>query len=97
MKNIENIKKVSLVFFITLGTAHILAFLLLSNGISIKLTQITTKIFFVPFLATALIYGLSSLRLMILPEDRPHKILDYSFATLTAVLTLTAITLTLIY
>ncbi|MDX9970878.1 MAG: hypothetical protein RBS56_03135 [Candidatus Gracilibacteria bacterium] len=97
MKNIENIKKVSLIFFITLGFAHILAFLLLSNGIEIKLTQIITKILLVPFITTALIYGLSSLRLLILPEDRPRRSLDYSLAAFTGIITLVTIVLTIIY
>jgi hypothetical protein len=97
MQNIENIKKVSLVFFLLIGLTHILSTLMISSDFSLKFAEISSKILLVPFLATALIYGLSSLRIMLFPSELKHRILDTTFIALGVILIASTIVITAIY
>ncbi|MFA4891319.1 MAG: hypothetical protein WC604_03130 [Candidatus Gracilibacteria bacterium] len=76
MDTIQNIKKVSILFFIIIGTLHIGSTLFISNGLYLKQALIINKTLDIPFIITGLIYGLSSLRLSLAQEQKSHTILD---------------------
>ena len=76
MKTIENIKKVSLIFFIITGIAHLGSSILIANSLFLKEAEITHKIMDIPFILTGLLYGLSSLRIALTKPDKSHKKLD---------------------
>ena len=76
INTIINIKKISLVFFVTLGLAHLLTTILISNNIWLKGSTITSKIVAIPFAITGIIYGLSSLRISLSKPDTDHAILN---------------------
>jgi len=69
MPTIENIKKVSFIFFATLGVMHILAGLMTVNNFSPEFSTAVNRILDIPFLAAALIYGISGI-LLRLPKNR---------------------------
>ncbi|MBI2634811.1 hypothetical protein HYW82_04045 [Candidatus Peregrinibacteria bacterium] len=76
MNTIENIKKVSLIFFIITGIIHIGSSVFISNGAYLKQAGIINKTMDIPFIITGLIYGFSSLRLALTNSNQPNKILD---------------------
>ena len=76
MKTIENIKKVSLVFFIITGIAHLGSSILIANDLYLKEAEITHKIMDIPFILTGLLYAFSSLRIALTRPDKSHKKLD---------------------
>jgi len=97
MKNIESIKKVSLIFFIIVGAIHIISTALIINNISLKTAEIINNTLFVPFLVSSLIYGSSSLRLSLFPEHENHKFLDTTLSAIIVIITITSVTLSIIY
>ena len=76
MKTIENIKKVSLAFFIITGIAHLGSSILIANDLFLKQAEIAIKIMDIPFILTGLIYAFSSLRIALTKPDKSHKKLD---------------------
>jgi hypothetical protein len=58
---VENIKKVSLVFFIILGVLHIFSGLMASNNYYMPTTFIMNRVLDIPFAMSALLYGLSNI------------------------------------
>ena len=76
MKSIENIKKVSLIFFIVTGILHLGSSMFIANGFLLKQAFILNKTMDIPFIITGLIYGFSSLRQNFAEPDKPHKTLD---------------------
>jgi len=76
METFKNIKKVSILFFIVIGILHIGSSLFIANHMAMKSAMIINKTLDIPFAITGLIYGLSSLRLSLAIEEKPHRILD---------------------
>ena len=76
MKTIENIKKVSLIFFIITGIAHLGSSILIANDLFIKEATIAHKIMDIPFILTGLLYAFSSLRIALTKPEKNHKKLD---------------------
>lgn len=76
MKTIENIKKVSLIFFVITGIAHLGSSILIANSLFLKEAQITNKIMDIPFILTGLLYAFSSLRIALTRPEKNHKKLD---------------------
>ena len=73
---IQNIKKVTLVFFIITGLAHLGSSVLIANNIYLKTAFIINKTMDIPFILTGLIYGFTSLRLSLTNPSSKHKTLD---------------------
>ena len=71
MSTIENIKKISFIFFAVLGTVHLIAGLMTVNNLNASLSTGINRILDIPFLISALLYGLSTLRLK-LPENNKN-------------------------
>lgn len=59
MKTAENINKVALIFFVTLGFAHILSGLMLNSSYLLPWSLITNRVLDIPFVIIGLIYGYS--------------------------------------
>lgn len=76
MHSIENIKKVSLVFFIVTGILHLGSSIFIANSLFLKEMSIINKTMDVPFVITGLIYGFSSLRLALTDPQKTYKTLD---------------------
>lgn len=70
MKTAENIQKTALVFFILLGSTHILSGLSVNNNYLLPSSLIVNKILDIPFAMTALLYGLSSIYTKLKEEYR---------------------------
>lgn len=85
MKTIENIKKVSLAFFIITGLIHLGTSILIANSLFMKYSSITNKVMDIPFIITGMIYGLSSLRISLTNPEKSHKTLDISFIIITLI------------
>ncbi len=93
MKTIENIKKVSLVFFILTGVAHFTSSIFIANSLYLKETLIINKIMDIPFLITGMIYAMASLRLGFSDHEKDHRKMDIA---LLVIIVLTLIGLILI-
>ena len=76
MTTAENIKKVSLVFFIIMGLLHLGSSIMIANKLYLKETIIVNKIMDIPFILTGLAYGFSSLRCTLTDPSEKHKVLD---------------------
>jgi len=76
MDTLNNIKKVSLIFFIVIGIVHIGSSLFIANKLFLKEAIILNKTLDIPFVITALIYGFSSLRISLARKEKTHRILD---------------------
>jgi len=96
MDTIQNIKKVSILFFIIIGTLHIGSTLFISNGFYLKRALIINKTLDIPFIITGLIYGLTSLRISLAQEQKSHTILDTILAGSIIVIFLALITINLL-
>ncbi len=79
MNTIQNIKKISLIFFIATGFLHLGSSILLANEIIPREAYILNKTMDIPFILTGLIYGFSSLRISLTNPDKKHKTLDIIF------------------
>jgi len=75
----KNIQKISLIFFFILGTAYMLAFLMLLNGYNTDLALAVKKILSIPFVLTAAIYGFVSLKIGLELPEKHHKISNIIF------------------
>ena len=75
-QTIENIKKVSLIFFIITGILHLGSYALITNSLWLKQSMILNKTMDIPVIITGMTYGLSSLRLNFADKTKPHKNLD---------------------
>lgn len=62
-KTLENINKVSFLFFAALGIVHILGMLMTANNYTPEIANLLYKIFDLPFLLAALIYGGSAFQI----------------------------------
>ena len=78
IETIKNTKKIALVFFIVTGVFHLGSSIFIANQLMLKEAFIINKTMDIPFVITALIYGLSSLRLHLTHPEKEHKILDIS-------------------
>jgi hypothetical protein len=80
VKTAENIKKISLVFFFVLGTAHIIMGMMTANNYLMPVSMIINRVLDIPFAMSGLIYALSGIYIN-LPENR-HKIAKIAFGIL---------------
>lgn len=62
-KTLENINKISFLFFAILGLTHVLSMLMLANNYATDLATIAYKTLDLPFLLATIIYGGSALQL----------------------------------
>ena len=62
-KTIQNINRVSFLFFATLGLIHVLSMLMLANNYAPALAETLYKTLDLPFLLATLIYGGSALHI----------------------------------
>ncbi len=70
MKTVENVKKVALIFFIILGTLHLLSSLMIANSYFLPWSLIINRILDIPFALSALIYGFSSISCKVKEEKQ---------------------------
>ncbi|MBD3330038.1 hypothetical protein GF354_00740 [Candidatus Peregrinibacteria bacterium] len=96
METIQNIKKVSLVFFIVSGLIHLSSAMLLANEIAVKYAFIVNKIMDIPFIITGMVYGLSSIRLKLFDPEKDHKIVDTAFLVVTILTMVGLLTINLV-
>jgi hypothetical protein len=61
LKSLENLKKVSLIFFLVIGLAHIISGLLISNNQLLSISGPLNRYLDIPFAITGLIFGFASL------------------------------------
>lgn len=61
MKTAENIKKVALIFFLTLGMGHIISGLMVSNSYATGTSLMVNRVLDIPFAMSALLYGIASI------------------------------------
>lgn len=78
MNTIENIKKISLIFFIASGFLHLSSSMMIANDYMLKTAFIINRTMDIPFIFTGLLYGFSSIRLNFSENKSPHKVLDIS-------------------
>ena len=83
---ILNIKKVSLIFFITTGIIHLGSGALIANQLYLKQALIINKIMDVPFVLTGLVYAFASLRLGLTDNTKSHKSLDIALIAVLVVI-----------
>jgi len=96
MDTIQNIKKVSILFFIIIGALHIGSSLFISNGMYVKEALILNKTLDIPFIITGLIYGTTSLRISLARKEKSHRILDATLAGVIVVVFIALIVINLL-
>ena len=82
MGNLENLRKVSLVFFIITGLIHILSGLFVANGYFIRPANFINQALDIPFIITAMLYFYSSLKSELLKTEKYPPVLDTIFIIL---------------
>jgi hypothetical protein len=95
-QTLNNIKKVSLLFFIVTGALHLGSSLMIANYLYLKQAFIINKTMDVPLVLTGMLYGLSSLRLTLTEPHKKHKILDITLLSVIAVTLIALIIINLI-
>ena len=93
MKTTENIQKVSVIFFIIIGLAHIITGLMAANGYFPEPTSLISRVLEIPFIVIGMIYGFSSLKLIVASREKKHKILDTIFVSIVAVVFVAIVTI----
>jgi len=81
VKTAENIKKISLVFFFIIGSAHIISGLMMANNYLMPVSLVFNRILDIPFAMTALIYAFSSVYINLPPQK--YKIANIIFSVVT--------------
>lgn len=82
MELLDQIRKISFVFFLILGLAHFLAGLMYINGYYVPVSGIINRVLFIPFVLAALTYGLSNLKYRMLELGKDSKVWNYTFIAL---------------
>lgn len=85
METVRNIQKISLIFFIIVGSIHILSGLMLQQETAIKFANAMNRVLDMPFIIVALTYGGSSVYLQCASQEKNNtalKIVLLSIATL---------------
>ena len=95
MKTVENIKLVSLAFFIVLGLIHILSGLSYTDGFMLPTTYVTNRVLTIPFALTALVYAFSTIYLHLEEKSRPKA--KVAFIAITIVSFILLVVLTFIF
>jgi hypothetical protein len=86
MKLEKNIQKISLIFFLIIGTIHILAHLMILNDYFYELALNAKKILEIPFILTAAVYGFISIKLSFTISEKKHTISNLIFLVLIIIL-----------
>lgn len=79
LETTKNLQKVSLIFFIIVGIAHIGSSLMIANDYFPKQSILVNRTIDIPFIIVALAYGLSSLKLSIAKYHKTSVALDVLF------------------
>jgi hypothetical protein len=77
--SLENTQKVSLVFFITIGLAHILSGMFVANGFMIREANLVNQALDIPFIVAALVYLYASVKISLLKAEKYPPVLDTVF------------------
>lgn len=80
-QTLKNIKKVSLIFFIITGALHLGSSLLIANELYLKEAVIVNKTMDIPLVLTGLLYGFTSIRILLTNPSKSHKVLDIFLLT----------------
>ncbi len=92
-----NIQKISLVFFIVIGFCHITANLMIASELYLSFATLIARILDIPFIATGLLYGLSSLRLALANDDKKHTILDTTLISIAGIIFTAAVLINIFF
>lgn len=95
MQTIQNIKKISLIFFVVTGTLHLGSSIFIANEYFFKEAFILNKTLDVPFVLTGLLYAFASLRIQFTDPQKNYKILDISLAIIIVLILAALITINL--
>jgi hypothetical protein len=68
--SLRTLRQVSLVFFLLLGSSHILSGLLASENLFLPISSLVNRVLDIPFVMIGLVYGLSHSRL---DSNSPHR------------------------
>lgn len=79
MELYDQIRRVSFLFFFTVGLAHFILGLMYANGYFAPVSGLINRVLFIPFVIAALAYGLSNLKYNLLEYGKSSKTLDYAF------------------
>lgn len=82
MELFDHLRKTSFGFFVLLGLVHFIAGLMVVNGYYEKTSLLVHKVLYIPFVLTALTYGLSNAKCTLLAAGKSSKSWDYSFLAL---------------
>lgn len=74
MNTDKNIQKVALVFFFAIGLVHIMAHLMSINGYMPELAYAAKRILEIPFILSAALYGLMSIKISFTTSEKDHKV-----------------------
>ena len=66
MELIDQLRKVSFFFFVSLGLGHFVAGLMYANGYATTTTGLVNRILFIPFTIAAFTYGVANLKYRLL-------------------------------
>lgn len=94
---LRNVQKISLIFFIVIGFAHIISNMLIADQLYLSLSHLIGRILDIPFIVTGLLYGFSSLRLALANDDKKHTILDTTLAIIACIIFLAAVIINIFF
>lgn len=88
LETTASIKKISFVFFAVLGITHFLAGAMAGQNVNLPASDIVMRISFLPFVLASLVYLFGILKESQLKRGKIGKILEYTFAGVIGIVTL---------
>lgn len=95
MNTDRNIQKVALIFFFIIGLTHIVAHLMITNGYFMEISYAIKNILEIPFILSAAVYGIMSIKISFTTSEKDHKIGNIIIILLVIILFLALIYLNL--
>ena len=82
MELIDQLRKVSFFFFVSLGIGHFIAGLLYINGYAVTTSGLVNRILFIPFSVAAFTYGVANLKYRLLEYGKNPSWLTIAAASI---------------
>jgi hypothetical protein len=82
----EKIQKIALIFFFAFGTIYLVSYLMVVNNYILDTSILINKVFEIPFILTAAIYGFTSLKLSLSTSNKNNLITNIIFIALVVAL-----------
>lgn len=78
MELFDQIRKISFIFFVSVGLIHFLAGFMFINGYYVPTSGLVNRVLFVPFAISMITYGFSNIKCYLIENGKDSKNIDYA-------------------